>query len=125
MSVKSLSRIPVRIRVEGVGEAEGELVKFMAPKTVEALVRSLPLIGKANLWRGEVYFPTPVRVGFEKPRVEVEAGSLAYWPQGSAFCIFYEDTRPYSPVNLIGKLKSGVEIFRRVKLGAIIRVERA
>ena len=124
MKTQSLSRIPVKVRVEGLGEAEGELVKFMAPRTVEALARSLPLIGKANLWRGEVYFPTPVRVGFEKPRVRVEAGSLAYWPQGSAFCIFYEDTKPYSPVNLVGRLKAGVEIFRRVKLGMIIRVEK-
>jgi hypothetical protein len=125
MNAESLSRIPVKIRVEGLGEAEGELVKFMAPKTVEALAGNPPLIGKASLWRGEVYFSTPIRIGFEKPRAKVTAGSLAYWPQGSAFCVFYENAKPYSPVNLVGKLKSGVEIFRRVKLGMVIRVEKA
>jgi hypothetical protein len=109
---------------EGYGEAEGELVRFQSPMTVDNLAKALPFEGRAARWKEEIYFETPVKLGAEKPKPKVEVGTLAYWPMGSALCIFYGPTDPYSPVNVVGKIVSNLEMFRTVKSGTKIRVEK-
>ena len=122
---QEISRIEIMIKVEGVGEAKAELIRFLSPKTVDAINKSLPLTGRAALLREEVYFETPVKIGLEKPKSKVETGDLAYWPMGAAFCIFYGKSQPYSPVNLIGKITENHELFTKVNEGARIVVEKA
>ncbi len=120
----SVSRIPIRFIVEGVGKAEGELVRIRSPRTADAIIRRLPLEGRAALWQKEVYFNIPVKMGNEKAKPTVEKGTLAYWPMGSAFCIFYGETQPYSPVNIIGQVTKNLEMFESVKSGTKIIVEK-
>jgi hypothetical protein len=120
----SVSHIPIRLIVDGVGKAEGELVRIRSPRTADAIIRRLPLEGRAALWQKEVYFSIPVKMGKEKAKPTVEKGALAYWPMGSAFCIFYGETQPYSPVNIIGQVTKNLELFERVKSGTKIIVEK-
>lgn len=120
----SISRIPIRLIVEGVGKAEGELVRIRSPRTADAIIRRLPIEGRAALWQQEVYFNIPVKMGNEKAKPTVEKGTLAYWPMGSAFCIFYGETQPYSPVNIIGQVTKNLELFESVKSGTKIIVEK-
>ncbi|MEM2970859.1 MAG: cyclophilin-like fold protein [Candidatus Bathyarchaeia archaeon] len=117
-----ISRIKIKFIVEGLGEAEGELVRFLAPRTVDMLVKKLPLEGRAALWKEEVYFETPIKMGEEKAKSTVEKGTIAFWPMGSALCIFYGESQPYSPVNVLGKVTSNLELFRNVKSGTTIKV---
>lgn len=86
----------------------------------------------AQRWGDEVYFSIPVTLEAENQRDVVEAGDLGYWPPGSAFCIFFgrtpasrgDEIRPASPVNVFGKLTGSPEVFRKVKEGSPIKVER-
>jgi hypothetical protein len=121
----SVSRIAVRFVLEDGRQADGELVRFYAPKTTDALLRRLPIEGRIARWKEEVYFEAGITIGLEKPKSNVETGTVAFWPMGSAVCIFYGQTQPYSPVNVIGRIKSGIEIFKDVALGGKIRLERA
>ncbi len=121
---EGVSRVSIRFAVEGVGEAEGELVRHLAPRTVDALVRRMPLEGRAALWGDEVYFEVPVKMGEEKARAAVEGGTIAFWPMGSALCVFPGGSQPYSPVNVLGRVTKNLELFRGVKSGTKIRVER-
>ena len=118
------SRIRVRFLLEYIGEAEGELVRYLAPRTIEALVKSMPIDGRLSVWKEEVYFETPVKGGSEKPRSTVETGAIAYWPMGAAICIFYGKSQPYSPVNMLGKVTKNLELFKQAKQGSRVRVER-
>jgi hypothetical protein len=120
-----VSRYKVKLIAEGSGEAEGELIRFQSPMTVDNLAKALPFEGRAARWKEEVYFETPVHMGAEKAKSKVEVGSMAYWPMGSALCIFYGPTDPYSPVNIVGKVTSNLEMFRSLRSGTKIRVERA
>lgn len=124
MAEGSVSRVPVRFLIDGVGETEGELVRHLAPRTTEAIVKKLPMEGRAALWREEVYFEVPVKVGEEKPSAKVEKGTIAFWPMGSALCIFYGESQPYSPVNVLGKVTKNLELFGKVKSGTKIMVEK-
>ena len=119
-----VSRYKIRLIAESYGEAEGELIRFQSPMTVDNLAKALPFEGRAAKWREEIYFETPVKLGAEKPKPKVEVGTIAYWPMGSALCIFYGPTDPYSPVNIVGKIVSNLELFRAVKSGTKIRAEK-
>ncbi len=88
------------------------------------MANALPFEGRAAKWNEEVYFETPVKMGSEKAKNKVEVGTMAYWPMGSALCIFYGPTDPYSPVNVVGKITSNLEMFRTLKSGTKIRVEK-
>jgi len=119
-----VSRVKVKFTIENLGEAEGELVRFLAPRTIDMIVRKLPIEGRAALWKEEVYFETPIKMGEEKAKPEVENGTIAFWPMGSALCIFYGASQPYSPVNILGKISKNLDLFKQVKSGTKIRVEQ-
>jgi len=118
-----ISRVRVKFIIEGLGEAEGEFVRFLAPRTIGNIIRKLPLEGRAALWKEEIYFETPIKMGEEKAKSTVEAGTIAFWPMGSALCIFYGQSQPYSPVNTLGKITENLGLFKKVKSGMKIRVE--
>ena len=125
MSTESadVSRVKVKFVIEGLGSAEGELVRFLAPRTIDYLIRKLPVEGRAALWKEEVYFEIPIKMGEEKAKPTVETGTIAFWPMGSALCVFYGKSQPYSPVSILGKITDNLDIFKQVKSGITIRLE--
>ena len=118
-----VSHIKIKFIIEGVGEAEGELVRFLAPRTIDTIVRKLPVEGRAALYKEEVYFEIPIKMGEEKAKTTVEPGTLAFWPMDSALCVFYGKSQPYSPVSILGKITSNLELFKQVKSGSTIKVQ--
>jgi len=118
-----VSRVKVKFLLEGLGQAEGELVRFLAPRTVDYIIRKLPIEGRAALWKEEVYFEIPIKMGEEKAKPSVETGTIAFWPMGSALCIFYGKSQPYSPVSILGKITSNLDMFSQVKSGTTIKVQ--
>lgn len=124
MSIETdVSRIKIKFIIEGLGEAEGELARFLAPRTVDTIVRKLPLEGRAAVWKEEVYFEIPIKMGEEKGKSTVEEGTIAFWPMSGALCVFYGKSQPYSPVSVMGKITSGLELFKQVKSGITIKVQ--
>jgi hypothetical protein len=100
--------------------------------TAKQIWKALPIEEKASRWGDEIYFEIPVVVEQEPDAVaDVEVGTLAYWPVGHAFCIFFgktpasrgEKPRAYSPVNLVGRVTGDATIFKKVRDGAKVKVE--
>ena len=119
-----LNSIPIRISFQGL-ESRGELLRILAPRTVESLVGVMPFTSKSFLWKEEMYFETPISMGLEKPRAAVQPGDLAYWPPGKAFCIFFGKSQPYSPVNVIGRITSDLQALGTVRKGEWVKVRLA
>ena len=46
---------------------------------------NFPLKAAQLIWKEEVYFEIPVKMGEEKAKPTVEIGTIAFWPMGSAF----------------------------------------
>ena len=95
---------------------------------------ALPIEGRGSRWGDEIYFEIPVVAGQEADaRADVEVGELGYWPVGNAFCIFFGPTpvssgsqpRAYSPVNILGRVMGDATLFRPVKSGEKVTLERA
>jgi len=118
-----ISRVRIKFILEGLGEAEGELVRFKAPRTIDMIVRKLPISGRIALYKEEIYFEVPIQMGGEKAKSTVEVGTIAFWPMGNALCVFYGNTQPYSPVSVLGKVTKNLDLFKSAKSGTIIKVE--
>lgn len=126
MSIEAdISHIKIKFLIEGLGEAEGELVRFLAPRTIDTIVRKLPIEGRTALYKEEVYFEIPIKMGEEKAKSIVEEGTIAFWPMDSALCVFFGKSQPYSPVSILGKITGNIEIFKQVKSGLTIKVQLA
>ena len=122
--LSAISRIPVRFIIEGIGEAEGVITKVSAPLTVEAILKNMPLEGRAHPSSGGVVFGVGLRRGEEKSKRSVEAGTVAYWPMSDSIYIFHSKTTSYSPVNVIGRITKNLELFKTLRGGAQVRVQR-
>ncbi|MDD5590351.1 MAG: cyclophilin-like fold protein [Dehalococcoidales bacterium] len=110
--------------------AEAELIENA---TANAIWEALPIDGEVNIWGDEVYFFIPVSVASENGREVVDAGDIAYWPPGRAFCIFFGPTpasrngseiRAASAVNVFGKLTGDPKVFSAARGGQKISVGR-
>jgi hypothetical protein len=42
---------------------------------------------------------------------------------GSALCIFFGQSQPYSPVSILGKITKNLKLFKQTKSGNTIKVE--
>lgn len=93
-------------------------------KTAHSVRDALPLAGQAQRWGEEVYFEIPVKAGEEDPQPEVPSGTVAYWPPGSALCLFFGQ-KPYSPVNVVGQIEGDATVLAGVKDGDAVGVECA
>ena len=118
-----VSHIKIKFLIENLGEAEGELVRFLAPRTIDTIVRKLPIEGRAALYKEEVYFEIPIKMGEEKAKSTVEEGTIAFWPMDGALCVFFGKSQPYSPVSILGKITNNLEIFKQVKSGLTIKIQ--
>ena len=100
--------------------------------TANEIYNILPIKGKINIWGDEIYFGIPISLGEEDATEEVDVGDLAFWPVGSAFCIFFGKTpvstnnkpRAYSPVNIFGRIEGNPDVLRRIKSGSMILVKK-
>ena len=101
--------------------------------TADAIWGALPVTGRANRWGDEIYFDIPVRVPqASDARDLMAAGELAYWPPGTAFCIFWgptpasrgDEPRAASAVNPFGRLDGDPAVFADVPGGTEIRIGR-
>lgn len=101
-------------------------------QTAQQIWQALPIEAHGSTWGDEIYFSIPVEAEVDNAQEVVELGELAYWPPGTAFCIFFGPTpmsrgaeiRPASPVNVVGKLIGEPEIFKQVKDGTVVKIER-
>ena len=91
--------------------------------TATKIWEALPIESAARRWGDEVYFEIPVQAGAEDAQESVPSGTIAYWPPGECFCIFFGQ-RPASPVNVVGKLDGEPGAWAGVKEGDAVRLER-
>jgi len=101
--------------------------------TAQKIWDALPIQARGNTWGDEIYFSIPVNLGEEDAQAVVDLGDLGYWPPGNAFCIFFgrtpashgDDIRPASPVNVFGKIEGDPKVFKKVRSGTNVILEKA
>ncbi|MDQ0317450.1 cyclophilin-like fold protein [Amorphus orientalis] len=102
--------------------------------TADAVWEALPLTGDASIWGEEVYFSTGLSPDLERDaRETVEAGEVAFWPDGQIIAIGFgptpisapDEIRLAEPCNVFADIHGDVRALVPTKPGAAVRVEKA
>ena len=117
---------PIKMKIDGInGEVKGELYRVKAPHSVENIYYALPLSGRARVQdNAQVNLLIDIQVKSEHPTFDVEPGDIAYWPMSKAICIFWEKVKPYSEVNIIGKITKNLDLFKQMRNLSRIVIEK-
>ena len=102
--------------------------------TADGVWGALPFEAAASTWGDEIYFGILVSAD-EEPGASpvVEMGAVAFWPPGSALCLFFGRTpasrgneiRAASAVNVFGSIDGDPTVLKRVRDGERVTVNRA
>ncbi|GAH24031.1 unnamed protein product [marine sediment metagenome] len=108
------------------------LVELNDSKTSQEIIKKLPIVSRSNIWGDEIYFQIPVHSELENGIEILDTGSVAYWPPGNAFCIFFGKTpastgdkpQAASPVTVIGKIIDNKSLpdLKKISNGDIIEL---
>lgn len=99
------------------------------PETRQAIEAALPVTGDAARWGDELYFRTGIDVPAEDATETVPEGTVAYWPEGNAICLFWgptpasqgDEPRAASAVNPVARL-ADVSVFEGLSGGAHVEL---
>lgn len=106
--------------------------RLLDTKTAQGVWNALPVEAETSTWGDEIYFSIPVNLSSEDGKDVVSLGGLGYWPPGTAFCVFFgktpvsrgDEIRPASAVNVFGKVEGDAAVFKKVRPGQKITVEK-
>ncbi len=101
--------------------------------TADKVWDALPIASAGSTWGDEIYFRVPVEAEEDDAQEVVSMGDVAFWPPGQALCLFFgptpasrgDEIRPASPVNVVGRIKGDAKVFKQVKPGVAVTVEKA
>lgn len=107
--------------------------KLNDTKTAKKLLKILPAYSRVNKWGDEIYFSIPMKMEIENGVEVVEVGTVAFWPPGSALCIFFGKTpasisdkpQAASSVTVIGSVigEESIKSLKAIKDGEEVQVK--
>ena len=118
----SVSKVSCVAQVRDRGEARVALFRHLAPLTVDALVHALPSDSRVNVGPAMVSLFTTIQVGVEKSKKAFERGDVAFLANGSLLCVFLKGVKSDRPLNPVGKVESGMELFNSIRPGDVVRL---
>ena len=68
---------------------------------------------------------TDLKVGVEKPKNAFSRGDVAFLASAGLVCIFLQDAKSDRPLNPLGKVEDGIEIFEGMRRGDVVRLSVA
>ena len=123
MSAGSVSRKQLILEIKGKNKILCEVKRHLSPKTVGAIMRSLPLEGNAHLLgKSIVYFETSIDSGIERPKKEFKKGDVAFLPSEGSICFFVNDASYGKTMTPIGKISENIDELKNVKSGDVFRL---
>lgn len=117
----------IYLDIHGTSNVEIQLDSKHSPNTIRSLLDALPFTVELNIWGEEIYSSEcPIKSKEENSKSLLDVNDVAFWPPGKALCLFYGPTpigdpgeiKPYSPVNVIGKIINPEKsILKKIKHG--------
>ena len=87
-------------------------------------MRTLPVESRVNLQPAMASLFTAVRVGVEKPRTSFARGDVAFLASSGLLCIFLKSAVSERPLNPVGKVDEGLELFDALGPGSVVRLSQ-
>jgi hypothetical protein len=109
-------------KVKGKGEARISLYRHLAPLTVDAIVDTLPMDSRVSVTSAMTSLFTVLQVGVEKPKLAFERADVAFLAGGGLLCVFLKEAKSDRPLNPVGKVEAGMELFDGIRPGDVVRL---
>jgi hypothetical protein len=123
-SAGSVSRFKIAVEIQDKGTALAELVRHLAPLTIGALLKSLPLEDRVHSYADKfAYIETRLKIGSEKHKTDFRRGDIAYLTSNSSFCVFVQDAK-VQPMNMLGTVTSNLEVIESSRPGDVMIVKQ-
>lgn len=113
---------------EGGTALHGIINRIHAPLIVEEIKSRLPIHGRAALLRGEMKITLDIGKGYAKPTSEAKRGDIAYMPLGDSLCIYLQDMKTFSKINILGRMTSDdsrLDVITAVRRGSEVLIQEA
>jgi uncharacterized protein len=119
-SSSSVSRIRLMVELVNKGNIDCEMIRHLAPVTVNKIVKSLPIQDRTHRFKDQfVYIQTGLEIGAEKPKTHFKSGDVGFMASNGALCFFLQDST-VSPMSHVGILKEDIELIGSARPGDII-----
>ena len=120
----SISRLRAKLEIQGRGTIEYEIVRHLAPLTINKVVNALPIVDTVHFYDNKfAYMNTRLQIGGEKPRTSFKPGDIAFLTNSSSICFFLQECN-VSPMSLMGTAKSNIDMLNRCKVGNILTLKK-
>jgi hypothetical protein len=107
---KKLESINLIIDFSNIAKIKVSLARFLAPRTIEDMIRQLPLSSRAFKEKNYIRIPVRLKTGLEKPgKLSFNMGDIAYCPLGSDIILFLNEDLSYAKSLLIGYITEGLD----------------
>jgi hypothetical protein len=122
LNIKFVFMRKIKLVSNKLPEIQAELLDDKNPITAQAIWDALPITVNLSTWGHELYGNIPVDIAPENSQEECEIGDIAYWLQGSCFCILYGLTpastsnkpRLISAGNVFARIIGDASVFKKV-----------
>jgi len=121
----SVSKVDCIASFRAGGQAKVSLYRHLSPLSVNAIMRILPVDSRVNVQPGIRSLFTSLIVGVEKPRTSFLRGDVALLASGGLICIFIQEARSDRPLNPLGKVDEGLELFDSTRPGDTVHLSLA
>ncbi|MGQ4833046.1 MAG: cyclophilin-like family protein [Candidatus Asgardarchaeia archaeon] len=124
--MNEVSMYEIKVTFVNIASYRFSLRRIYAPLTIGELISKLPFKGKAIfLQKKYISIPLRLRVGVEKGQLMLKKGTIGYWPMSSSLVICLEDSKFYSPVNVLGHAIDDISSLReKFKSGTAVVIEK-
>jgi len=114
--------VPIKINLFGIGTIEGDIIRYIAPLTADAVIDKLPLVLRGRFSFGsKKYWTLPgleiYKGANSKSKTTVEKGDILYNPKTDELIISLEDIEMPNKVNKIGKVNANLDILLQARNG--------
>lgn len=119
----SVSKVECKVMVRGKGEMMVDLYKHLAPVTVSALLRSLPMSARVTIYpRAMVCILTGLKTGVEKQRLDYAKGEVAFLAANGSLCFFTGAAKSQSPLNPVGSVSANAALLEKLTPGDVMEI---
>jgi len=121
--------IKIKIDLFGIGTINGELLRYYAPLSADAIINKLPIILRGRFSFGsKTYWTLPgmeIYKGHNPKSIKsVEKGEIIYNPKTDELIILLENAEMPNKVNKIGKVSDNLEILLKARNGLNTKISK-
>lgn len=121
----SVSKVECKALIRGKGEIRFDVYKHLAPVTVSAILRELPINARVTIYPGAmICLLTGIKAGVEKQRFEFARGEVAFLPANGSLCFFMANAKSQSPLNPVGKVESDLAVLQGLAVGDSMEINQ-